>query len=129
MFKEANDAIEAHLSNNWGDTPIDFDNVNYRPVRGTAFVRLQIEWANSVAISIGGLSRGSGYIDLSIFVPVNTGVAIVNGLADDLAALYNKWQTGGLRFLVGRTQRVGQQEEWYQLKVLVPFTYDECITP
>lgn len=126
MFKEANDLIEARLFDNWVTTPIDYDNVEYNPVRGTAFVRLQIEWTSTDVISIGGLARGVGYIDLSIFVPNNTGTSMVNGLADNLASLFNKWKSGGLKCLAARTLRVGKQEEWYQLKVTIPFTYDEC---
>lgn len=126
MFSEVNSLIENRLFYNWVTTPIDYDNVEYKPVRGNSFVRLAIEWVDSQAVSIGGLSRGAGYVDVSIFAPSNTGVQLINALADEIASLYNKWAYEGLRFRVARTVRVGQQEEWYQLKVLIPFTFDEC---
>lgn len=126
MFKEATDLIEGMLYNGWGQTPITFDNVEYNPQRNSAFLRVQIEWVNTAPIAIGGRARGTGYIDLSLFVPQNTGTSQVNGLADDLSVIFNLIQNGALKFGAASTQRVGIQDEWYQLKVLIPFTYDEC---
>lgn len=126
MFENANLKIEQMLQAGWTTTPIDFDNVTYSPKRGVPWVRLQVEWTSTNSVSIGGLDRGEGYVDLSIFVPTNTGTITANRMADSIAEIYEKVQDGGLKFKVGRTQRIGQQEEWYQLKVLIPFTYDEC---
>ncbi len=126
MFKEATDLIEDRLTTLWSTTPIDGDNVEYNPIRGTAFVRLQIEWTDTTNVSVGGRVVGEGYVDLSLFIPTNTGTSTLNGLADDLAAIYNKWDTGALRFLSATTQRIGEQDQWYQLKVIIPFSYQEC---
>jgi len=126
MFKEAIDLIEARLFDNWVTTPIDWDNVEYTPIIGTSFIRLQVEWTDSNAVSIGGRARGDGYIDISIFVPANTGSSQIADLADSLSTLYNRWDTGQLRFKIARTIRVGMQHNWYQLKVIIPFTYEEC---
>jgi len=126
MFEAANTLIEDRLRANWVATPIDWDNVEFNPVRGASFVRLQTEWTDTNSVSVSGRDRGEGYITLSVFVPANTGTEAVSKMADDLAAIYNKWTTGALKFLVGRTVRIGQQEQWYRLDVIVPFTYDEC---
>ena len=126
MFEVANTLIEERLRANWSETGIDWDNVEFTPSRGTPFVRLDIQWTGNNTISIGGRNRGEGYIDISVFVPSNTGTTAVSGIADRLAAIFNKWDTGQLKFRVARTQRVGEQEQWYQVKVLVPFQFDEC---
>jgi len=126
MFEAAVILIEDRLRANWSETLIDWDNVEFTPVRDTPFVRLQTEWTEVTAIGIGGRDRGEGYITLSIFYPGNTGSIVINKMADSLAAIYNKWNTGNLRFKVARVIRIGQQETWYRLDVLVPFTYDEC---
>lgn len=128
MFEESALLIEQRLSAGWITTPIDFDNVPYTPVIGTAFVRLQIEWIDGVQTSIGGRVQGSGYVDISIFTPAGTGSRTAAQMADSLAVIFNRYQTGGLRFKIGHTERVGQQEEWFQLKLIIPFTYDFCIT-
>ena len=126
MFESAAILINDRLVSNWTETPIDFDNVDYNPSSGVPFVRLQIEWTSNDVISIGGRERGEGYIDLSLFIPANTGTQHVAGMADRLKLIFDKWDTGALKFKVGRKIRVGQKEEWYQEKVLVPFTFDEC---
>jgi len=127
MFEAANILIEDRLRTKWLDTLIDWDNVEFNPVRGTSFVRLQIEWVDANAVSVGGRNRGDGYINLSVFVPSNTGTQTATKMADDLAAIFDKWDTGNLRFKIARITRVGEQEQWYRLDVLVPFTYDECL--
>lgn len=126
MFEEATTLIEDQLKNNWSETLIDYDNVDFDPVIGTPFVRLQIEWTNTDVAGIGGRNRGEGYINVSIFYPANKGTIVVNEMADSLSAIFNKWDTGKLKFKVARTRRVGKQESWYRLDVIVPFTYDEC---
>jgi len=126
MFEAATSSIEDRLRANWTDTLIDWDNVEFTPVRGVSFVRLQIEWTSTDTVSVGGRDRGEGYINLSVFVPANTGTEVVTKMADDLSVIFNKWDDGSIRFKVARTIRIGQQEQWYRLDVLVPFTYDEC---
>ena len=127
MFEAANTLIEDRLRALWSGTLIDWDNVEFAPVRGIPWVRLQIEWVDANQISAGGLDRGDGYINLSSFVASNTGTLNVSIMCDQLAAIFNKWNTGALRFKVARTVRVGEQEQWYRRDVLVPFTYDECL--
>jgi hypothetical protein len=127
MFKDAIALIEKRLAAQWTDTAIDYDNVNFKPTLGTSFVRVQVEWVSTDRVSIGGRVRGSGYIDLSIFAPVNKGVQDVNKIADDLAAIFDGYHSDGLVCNVSRTVRVGQQEEWYQLKVITPFIFDQCL--
>ncbi len=127
MFNEADVLIEERLRAQWLQTLIDWDNVEFTPVRGTPFVRLQIEWNTSDVVAVGGVRvRGEGYINLSAFVPSGTGTQDVSKMADDLAGIFDKWDTGKLKFKVAFTQRVGQQEQWFQVDVITPFTYDTC---
>lgn len=126
MFEQATTLIEDRLSNNWTETEIDYDNVEFSPVVGTPFVRLQTEWTDTNITSIGGRSRGEGYVNISIFYPANKGTVVVTEMADSLSQLFNQWSSGNLRFTVARTVRIGQQESWYRLDVVVPFTFDEC---
>ena len=124
MFKTVTKTIEDMLKAGWTATKIDFDNVEFKPKAGDPFVRLQIEWVESV--SNVTRSRGMGYLNLSIFYPCNKGTEIVNDYADQLSALYSRISVGQLKFGEGKTQRIGQQETWYRLDVIVPFIYDKC---
>ncbi len=126
MFNAANILIEARLRNNWTETLIDWDNVEFNPVRGTPFVRLQTEWVDTVVKGVNGRSRGEGYINLSVFVQLGTGTNRITEMASDLSDIFNRWDNGSLKFGVARIMRIGEQEQWYRLDVIVPFIYDEC---
>ncbi len=126
MFEEATTLIEDKFRAEWTDTLIDWENVEFNPVRGQPFVRLIIEWTDNNTISVGGLDRGEGYTNISVFIPGNDGTENLSKMCDDLAVIFNKWDTGGLKFKVARKIRVGGYDEWYQVNLITPFTYDEC---
>ncbi len=127
MFEAATTLIEDKLRAEWLQTLIDWDNVEFTPARGTAFVRLQIEWLDNAIATVGGTrTKANGYTNVSVFVPTNTGTQAVSKMADDLALIFDKWDTGELKFKVATIQRVGQQEQWFRLDVITPFTYDNC---
>jgi len=126
MYKAATQLIEDRLRDSWSMTDIDWDNVEYTPSRGMPFIRLQIEWVDTNQISMGGLNRGEGYTNISIYVPFNTGLIQCMDIADNLSEVYDKWSTKELKFKVARIVRVGQQEQWYRVDVITPFSYDEC---
>ena len=129
MFEEAHLYIEDRLTDNWAETPIDLDNQEFTPIRGISFVRLQILWAVTNPTSIGGRVLGSGFIDISIFTPSGTGSRRAFRMADDIGAIFNKWQYLALKTGVANIQRAGNEKEWYQVKAIVPFTYEECVKP
>jgi hypothetical protein len=126
MFSDASSIIEKRLDDNWTTTPIQYDNVRYTPTVGTAFIRLQVEWATANVISIGGRIKTEGYVLLSIFTPAGIGSDTALGYADTLAALFNMYHEGALKLLAAVINRVGSQKEWYQVNVLIPFHYDSC---
>jgi hypothetical protein len=126
MFSEANTLIETRLGSNWNTTPIQYDNVTYRPTIGTSFVRLQIQWVDAGAVGMGGRARGVGYIDLSIYEANNTGAYAAAVKADALAAIFNRYATAALKCKYAKIQRVGEIEAWYLVKVIIPFSYDAC---
>ena len=127
MYEAITSLVENQLRDNWADTLVDWDNVEFTPVIGTAFIRLQIEITNADSISIGRRDRADGYINVSIFVPANTGSVQANAFVDKIGVIFNRWITTAIKFGIARTQRVGQQESWYRLDVVVPFTYDMCV--
>ncbi len=126
MFEDTYEVIEKRMQDNWVTTPVDYDNDSYQAVEDTEYVRLQIEWATSVGISIGGLDRGTGLIYLSIFVPIKGGTRAATVLADSLKTLFKRYTSTPVRCGVPYLQRVGEDGPWYQLNVLVPFASDEC---
>jgi hypothetical protein len=127
MFEEAVRYIETHLSDNWVLTPIDFDNAPFESNAGEAFLRCQVEWASTEQIGVGGRYRGEGIVLISVFSPANSGSRNANEMADDIAAMFNLYQYNGLKCRFASTMRIGQYREWYQINVIVPFQYDDCL--
>lgn len=129
MFSDANSIIERRLDANWTATPIQYDNVRYIPAIGTAFIRMQIEWATANVVSIGGRIKAEGYVLLSIFTPAGEGTSVPLGYADTLASLFNMYHEDAIKLLAAVINRVGMQKEWFQVNVEIPFSYDACVTP
>jgi hypothetical protein len=129
MFEAANTLIENRLRAQWSTTTIEWPNVEYNPVRGTPFVRLAILWVSAASVSVGGLDRGEGYINLSVFTAANKGTQALASTCDSLAAIFRKWESGGLTFKVPRVTQIGRQEEWFRWDLIIPFKYDECNPP
>jgi len=126
MFEYIEELIETRLETEWTQTEIDFDNVPFSSVIGTSFIRLQVENVDTNLISIGGRSRGYGIILISVFTPAQTGARSGAKMADDLAAIFNLWHYEQLKCGLARVTRIGEEKEWYQLNVEIPFQYDEC---
>lgn len=126
MFERTYKAIEKRVQDNWVTTPVDYDNGKFTPTAGTPYIRLQIEFAGSDQISVGGLERGVGLIYVSIFVTKGDGSRAATTLADTIRTLFKNQYDDGVRYLASYLQRVGEQNEWYQLNVLIPFKSDEC---
>lgn len=126
MYSETRAIIESRFKDNWTDTPIDIDNTEYTPTPGQSFVRLQIEWVDAQSTSIGGRTKGTGYVDFSIFIPYGVGTEVADSYSDLLADLFSRYRESALRMLVATARRIGQQGNWHHTKVMVPFEYDTC---
>lgn len=126
MYESTENAIETHLFDNWNNTGIDFDNVNFKPSNGVPFIRLQIEWVNSEQISIGGLDRNYGYVNISVFVEKNISNQLINNYLDELKELFSKKQLGNIKFKTATVKRRGSNRNWFRKDLIVPFQVDEC---
>jgi len=126
MYFDAEDIVEQRLQDNWEKTCIDFDNVEFNPTVGDSFIRLQIEWGPSDFVSIGGLERSTGYIQISVFVPKNKSVSLINQYLDELKGIFNKWDNGKIKTKASKVRRVGEQKSWFRKDLIIPFQYDNC---
>lgn len=127
MFEEVTNLIEGRFLSEWDGDNVQYDNVQYRPVVGQPFVRLNIQWVDTNIVSIGGRIKAEGYVQVGVFIPSNTSTVSALKMADQVGNIFNKWQSGNLIFTVARIIRVGNFKEWYQVNVLIPFTYAKCI--
>lgn len=132
-YEQTTRLLEKRLKDNWALTPIAFDNVEYVPKRGEAFIRATITQTLSELTSIptdgygSGNYREYGLLTLQVFTPKNEGSRPNAVLADGLAALYRGYNEARLFCNEARVNRIGSSDEFYQTNVLVEFYYDNCL--
>lgn len=126
MFDKVYQVTEDRMTANWVASDLVKDNVEYTPTPGTDFVRIQVEWSGSNNISVGYRTRGVGLVYFHVCTTLGKGTKPATLLADAIKTLFGNQQVDGVEYLAPYIQRVGEQEEWYQINVLIPFKYDEC---
>lgn len=131
-FEAARKNIMAHFSSNFSGVAADkiaWDNVAFKPVTGSPWVRVSIQGNLNNFASIGGPSikvRRLGIVFVQVFVPEGTGTLVADQLADDIAdALEAKQLLTGETFQASTKTEAGANNGWYQLNVSTPFYFDE----
>lgn len=130
MFDVAYRFIEQLIRDNWVATPIAWDNVEYVPVAGTAFVRVTITQVDAVLTTGNALTgnyRESGLITVQVFTPHDQGGQINAELSTDMQNILRGYSIDRLYIQAPRVVRVGQYKEFFQNNVLTEFYYDNCI--
>jgi len=122
--------IEKRLADNWGTTAIAYDNVDFSPPQGAAWIRLALLDGDAFRVTIGnpGTHRQTGIILLMIFVPLSEGTHVVRQYADTLSALFRDVQFNGITCREASPVNVGAVEGWYQYHVNIPYFYDSVFT-
>ncbi len=127
-YQTTHNAIRKRLKDNWTTTPIAYQNVEFTPPVGdTGWVRLTVEDADAFQASMGGTTnfyRHPGLIIVSVFVPLNRGDKQALEYADSISAIFRSWQTTGIRFYAPTVKRIGADDKWYHVNVVVPFERD-----
>ena len=118
--------FEARMSAQWKTTSIAWDNDDFIPTPGTAWVRFTIinSDANNASLGSNILIRDTGFLDIGIFVPVGTGTNTARGYVDTIAAIFRNWSSGGITCKAPVIKRVGELNGWFQYNVTVPFDRD-----
>jgi hypothetical protein len=121
--------LNAHLEDLTGLPPTQLENTQNLAVTGEAFTRATLIPARSSVLSIGvdGRTELRGLYQVDLFVPLNSGTADVNALADLVVQHFPK----GARLTDGSTtvhcalswREVGRRvEAFYQVPVLVQWS-------
>lgn len=118
--------VRGHLEANWNQTPIAWDNVDYAPTPGQAWIRPDLLTSDVFAASIAEHIRWRhvGRLVIGIFVPKGSGPGFARRLADDLAALFRGLNLGGIRFGGPTFEPVGVEGDWYHANLDVPLQRD-----
>lgn len=116
-------------------TPVKFDNVSHL-LKGTTaletvnglseWVRVTILNNDSETVEVGGSrTRHNGEIVFSIFVASGTGTDRARELADDLFDGFVNVNFGTIQTQTPSVSRVGDEDGFYHLQVIVPFYRDQ----
>lgn len=132
---DAREAIYERFRTLWGSTsPYTFDNEDYEPPVGDAWVRLSVRHNASVLEAIGGRGYGgmnkfmrSGRVFIQVFTPINQGTREADTLAQTARAIFEgiTISSNAIRFNNAVVREIGPDNSWYQINVECSFDYDE----
>jgi hypothetical protein len=124
-------AIESRLQTFWTTTPIKFENVPFAEQRD-AYVALFLRHGDRSQLTLGASPtiQSVSAIIIQIFVPFDTGTQGPKEYADALAVIFDRMQfftdDGDLiSCLTASIESAGQNEEWMQYNVTIPYTREE----
>lgn len=118
------DTLEQQLKLWWGTrTPIAWDNLDYTPTIGVAYIRSTIEMVDSEPLGIG-CSRDYYLYTIQVFTPSNKGVRSNLILIDHITDIFKNFIQNDLTVHKIVPERVGEEEEWHQRNVLIDVMYD-----
>ncbi len=125
--KTVNDILQRRLNDTWGgQTPIVYDNMDFTPTRGEAFIRCVLDAVESRQISMK-CTRTEYVFTVQVFTPSNEGVDYNLILSDDVINTFMGYSEDDLIVLNSYTERTGEEEEWHQRNVRITLTYDNHV--
>lgn len=119
-------SIEGLFQTGWGSTtPVAWDNVEYTPVSGTAWVDFRILNGSESAIVISGDQyRNVGLVNINIFTPEGVGSSSARTLADTAAGIFRGVTVDDITFRAPSIRTLGVMNGWYQTNLSIPFFRD-----
>lgn len=119
--------LETRLKTEWGvTTPIWFDNVDYKPEEGTAYIKPSLE--GTISENKGPSCTRKHYMfRIAVITPQGEGDSPNSILCDTLETIFEKFQSGNLSVQNARTERSGQDKEWFKRRVIIELFYDHFI--
>lgn len=130
MFEQVQQLIEQRLAAQLPDVSIAWDNVEFIPQVGTPFIRptiTQTETELTAGTVDAGNWREHGLITIQIFTSKNTGARANASLSDRVGDSLRGYYIDRLHVGGPRAVRVGQDGEWFQSNVMIPFYFDNCL--
>ena len=122
--------LSVAFDNGWTATPISWPNSRFKAPETSAWVRFNIVYGrarNAMIASTSLTSRVNGMIEIDIYTPLNTGVALGYSLSETAKSIFHNQQFNRTQCLAGSIQELGHQKaggnsvEYYQFRVSIPF--------
>lgn len=138
-----NQLVETRLASQWGvTTPIRYENVEFTPPDGSAWIAVSLKESDSQKITLGSgaqVRRTVGTLFIEIFTPVGIGSLQSRTYADSLKEIFKDYRASGLHIYYGSYTPIGEKyytnsgtgvpatSQWFQGMVDFPFRYDVTI--
>ncbi len=131
-FKATVDTIRSRMDANFTALRVVYENTEYDPVPGTAFVYFEVQGGQGIQATLGSVGsrifRKVGLIQAHVYVPAGRGDGVARTHADSIGAIFQ-----GVEFseILGRAASVGAGEKadgsFWRVTVSIPFQFDEQI--
>lgn len=116
--------IEERIQSIWGSTtPIAWDDSEFKPSAGVAFIRPFFESISSENIAIK-CERNYYLLTIEVNTPKGIGSSQNLQYADTLKNAFVYQTFEGVKFENGTVRRTGHIKEWYQRRVLINLYYN-----
>ncbi len=122
------------------DLTVFFDNQRAKPPEGldvsdetepedrikSAWCRITVVWgqANQADMSKQPRIRTQGTVIVQVFVPVGSGDGLALRISDEVCDIFRRARLAGMTFRAPHPSRVGPDDNWYQINVVMPMHYD-----
>jgi hypothetical protein len=124
---QVNEILVNRLRDQWMNrTEIAWDNVKFTPKRGEAFIRYTLDCYDSDAINIQ-CQKLYYLLTLQVFTPTSEGPDESLVLSEYLRDIFVGFRVDKLTVVNIRSERVGEEEEYYQRQVLIDLTFYEFV--
>ncbi len=128
-FDTIRQLIESRANDNWATTPIAWQDVPYYPKKNEAYIAINTLFSESENAGLNSMDnvdapiRENGVLLIQCFTAANIGSSNVLKLAGKIRELYQNTYEAGLAFYAGSINRVGEQNDFLQYNVEIPFYY------
>lgn len=125
------DAIRAYFASRWtavGDgTTIVYENLDYEPQAGTAYVLFGVRPIESAWVSPGSVDS-IGAVSFAVLSPSNVGPEAAEGTATAIATALSRQSDSGVQYMEASIDPIGADGNgFYQVNVRVPYFVTESV--
>jgi hypothetical protein len=130
-YESQNTELKTRFTTVWANrTPRDMPNMKFSlPSPPAPWVRFRISGGDAKRLTIGGGTnwhRNAGIIFVQLFVPIETGDAVITQYADVICDMFRDWCGTNITCRTPVVKEVGPDGSGYfQVNVNIPFHRDE----
>lgn len=121
---EIRNTLLSHLNTNYSTTPVEYENIKFTGDKDEAFISFAFLLGKSFSVikGTGNITRHTGMVSIIVRAPVLSGSKTAYTLGTEILTLFERERLGSLVFRAGTVYPIKMEDEYYNLRVVVPFT-------